>query len=220
MTGTEFYAIVRDMLTEPWGEKNYPKPVLERLWRMVKDVTPGEFRQALDSLMMTSTRAPTLGQVAGSCRPAINRAADDRRREAVTKLGAHTCELCGGSGWVTVIPFDQPLAEGSFICTLCESAKIRGIGPSRGAVYWEDEFANKYFVRRFTTASALEAHEHHRRTSETVQALRQAEAARRLPQTPGVQGWANELMQAMREGKSVGSVLRQSLDLSGQDENT
>ncbi len=218
MTPTEFKDTVREMLTEPWGEKSYPPPVTDRLWRMVRTVNVGEFRAALDTLMMTSVRAPNLGQIRGACIPAINRAIEEARREKISSLGAHTCQHCAGTGWVVTIPFDNPLGDRAFICTKCESAKIRGIRPGRGAEYWRDEFAHGHFIRRATTESVREyAADMMEKHYDDVRGLQRKKKPKRVLPSASGQEWAQQLLQDLREGEGVGAVLRNSLDLSGPD---
>ncbi len=217
MTPNEFNALTGDLLIDPWGDKSYPKPVLSRLWRMVKDIGPGEFRQAMDAVMMTSTRPPTLGQIRGALMPAINRAAEERKRTLVAQLGAHTCQLCAGTGWVFVIPYDHPMTEGAFVCTKCESAKVRGINNGRGAEYWSDELEPGYFVRRHTRESTRAWLAMQEELSEDVQKLRRAKTGRRLSPQQGVAGWSALIMQGLREGKSFGELLQEPRSIQSED---
>jgi hypothetical protein len=69
------------------------------------------------------------------------------------------CDWCFGTGWVLVIPFDDPMSEGSFACSKCRAPSVLGIQAGSGnkeCRYWNDDLANKFFVVRFTQESLLE----------------------------------------------------------------
>ncbi len=217
MNNQEFAALTRDMLIDAWGEKSYSQPMLGRLWRMVKDLPAGEFRSAVDQLSLTCHRAPSLGQIRAACLPAINRALEERKRQLTAELGAHTCVTCGGSGWVHAIPYDALHLEFAFICNKCESANVRGITTGRGASFWSDELETQYFVRRFTAKAAHEAYLLSRKLYEDVSAVRDAKALGGVSQTSTAQGWAHGLMQAVREGKSVRTLLQEPRGLPAED---
>lgn len=155
MNRTEFQALVDEHLTGAWGDRAFPPVVIARLWALVSVVSAGDFKGALDNVLLTSTRAPNLGQIKAALLPCLQRAWDDQRAARIKSLP--DCVWCSKGGWVFVIPFEDPTAEGAFVCTKCEAAKVRGITTSRGAQCWEDRFEKKFFVRRFTTDAAIEA---------------------------------------------------------------
>lgn len=157
MIESEFNRIVSEQLHDSWGLKAYPPAVVNKLWRMVREINAGDFRSALDTLSMTVTRAPALGQIRAACMPAIARGLEDKRREQVKKLDAAGCTMCGGSGWVAAVLRNDPMIEFAFICN-CPASSAHGITTSRGARYWAPEFeeSGEYVVRRHTLAAAKE----------------------------------------------------------------
>lgn len=158
MNRNEYQNAVSDNLTGTWGEKSYGLPQLNKLWTMVQHISVQEFRYALDQLSLSCNRAPSLGQVRGACLPAIQKAAEEQSKKRIEAMGAdgRICALCDNGGYVYVIPFDNPCAEGVFLCP-CEASRVRGFVPNRGSSYWRPELADKYFVRKFTGPSWLEA---------------------------------------------------------------
>lgn len=217
MTPAEFQAAVRDMLTDPWGDKAYPKVALDRLWRMVHMVAVGEFRSALDGLLVTCIKAPSLGQIRGACVPAINRGLEELRAAKLKNLP--DCRLCGKTGWVVAIPFDDVLVDVAFICR-CEAAQVRGLRPTRGARLWSEEFCYGHFVREATTESVRQYADIMEKHYANVRELRRDKAAKRVLPASDLQEFAHELLQGVRSGKGLSEVLRQSLDLSEPKQDT
>lgn len=56
------------------------------------------------------------------------------------------CTYCGGSGWLTAIPYENALAEMAFICSFCKAAEARKITTSRGARAWKPDDALGFFL--------------------------------------------------------------------------
>ncbi len=148
MKRQEFEAITRDHLLDDWGEKHYPPMAVAKLWRVVMDIAGGEYRQSLEALSLTAIRAPSLAQIRAACMPAIMRAREHVRSEAMKTL--EPCVMCDTTGWIISLSRQNPLIEVAFICTFCTAAKIRGIGEGRGARFWAPELEAFYFPRRAT----------------------------------------------------------------------
>lgn len=157
MNRKEFQSLIDEHLTGTWGEKSYPPVILSRLWAMVQHVSAGDLKAALDAVMLTSTRAPNLGQIKGALLPALQRAWEDIKAAKIKTLP--DCLYCAKTGWMFVIPFEDPCAEGVFLCSKCEAAKVRGMTTSRGAMWWEDGYEHKFFVRKHRSDAWLEANE-------------------------------------------------------------
>lgn len=158
MTPHEFNKATRELLADVWGEKAYPPAMIQKLWQIVGGITVQEFKLGLETLSMTVNRAPALGQIRGACLPAIMKASQKATELRIKQLEATgmICPLCDNGGYVWVIPFDDPTAEGVFLCN-CEASRVRGFLPNHGMTYWHPDLEHKYFVRRFTGPGWLAA---------------------------------------------------------------
>ncbi len=163
MTNEEFKKLADELLVGGWGAQNYPAAQISRLWAIIRDIGPGDFRSAMDQLALTVNRAPSLAQIRATCLPAINRAIQAKRLSAVKALGARGCEYCGGTGWLNAIPYENPNIEVSFICTKCECANLIGGGikpekanaPNARVAYWSDARESEFFPRRAGSSEDL-----------------------------------------------------------------
>lgn len=154
MTSDEFQKISRELLVDAWGEKSFPHGQLQKLWFIVRDISAGDFRFALDNLSLNCNRAPSLGQVRAACFPSINKAREDKKRKRLTELSEQaSCSLCGNSGWVEAYKALTPHVTYAFICS-CEAALVLGFSTTRGAKYWRDASHDETWnLRRFDSQS-------------------------------------------------------------------
>lgn len=158
MTPSEFQRATKELLQDTWGEKAYLPGVIQKLWGIVGGISVQEFKIGLEQLSLTCSRAPALGQIRGACLPAIQKAAQTQTEAKIRRMeeSGLLCPLCNNGGYVWVIPYDNPCAEGVFLCT-CEAAKVRGFLPNHGLSYWDPALEHGFYVRRFTGPSWLEA---------------------------------------------------------------
>lgn len=179
MNQTEFHQAVRELLIDTWGEKAYPQAHVARLWRIVKGISVGELRQAVDDLGMTCIKAPSLGQIRGACMPFIRAASVRVKDERIAALGQgdSRCQWCAATGLINAIPFDDPTTDVAFICPYCRAASVRGFKPQRGLREWGDDAALAYFPRKHTADAA---NEHARLQREAIAAVAKKTGATRL----------------------------------------
>lgn len=152
MNRGDFLAAVNELLIDDWGEKHFTQRVVTKLWVMVQVISAGEFRHALEQLTLTCHKAPTLAQIRAACHPALLRARDHARSEALKVLPP--CRLCDTTGWVSALSREDPTKEFSFICP-CPASRVRGFTESKGATYWRHELEERFAVRE-TTSSSIE----------------------------------------------------------------
>jgi ribosomal protein L37AE/L43A len=127
-------------LRDYYGEKGFPPKSATVIFRLVKDLTPGEFSQVIEQLTEQEVRAPSPAVIKRQAQPLINRARERRQRQKLEELerSGTFCVYCGHSGYVTALKRTSPCAEFSFRCPFCPATKVRR--QSEKIPFWSDEW--------------------------------------------------------------------------------
>lgn len=135
-----------DELAEYFDPKYFQTKTRTVIFKIVKDLSPGEFSQVIEQLCETSTRAPAPAQIKQAALPLISRARERAFRKQLDDLersGAR-CQYCDFTGFVTAISRTNVIHEFAFRCPKCPATKIRR--HSFSIPFWNEEFRKDGYV--------------------------------------------------------------------------
>lgn len=149
----EFDSLFAEM-KDYFGDKNFPPKVGGVIFRIVQDLSPGEFSQVIGTLIESSTRAPTPAAVKQAALPLIARARERAQRKKLDdleKLGER-CINCDFTGFIYALKRTSPNHEFAFQCPFCPAAKLRRFQAHKIPI-WSDLMSGEYARTSMKTAS-------------------------------------------------------------------
>lgn len=137
-----------ERLMAMFGNNHFAAAKADRIYDLVKDLTPEEWNSVIDHLTDNCKYAPSIADVKKAALPYFAQAAQRRKKTRLDNL-SERCTLCENSGTLFAHDREKPQLEYQFGC-VCSAGTIVGFNPR-----WDHEKHNQKFCRVPLSANAL-----------------------------------------------------------------
>jgi hypothetical protein len=146
-------------LSDGWGQDAYPEARMTIIWKMVRNISRGQFLNAIEQLQSDLRFAPTPAQIKAACLPAIQQAGKALKEQAIAAARANrACSTCQSTGIVSAFHKGESWAHPyAFRCNECQMPDVLCL--SYSIPMWdrdlEEQFDREWIKRQTEEAKTV-----------------------------------------------------------------